>query len=84
MSLPAAAAQVTRGIKPCRKFEGHTEYVWGAIHLPASLVVLPRLGLAGFGSAFTGFAVGLAAMVSQADYSQLALAGFSWLAGLSR
>jgi WD40 repeat protein len=34
MSLPAAAAQVTRVIKPWRKFEGHTNPVRGAIHLP--------------------------------------------------
>src|ERR1700710_1242342 len=34
MSLPAAAAQVTRVIRPCGKFEGHTRRVHGAIHLP--------------------------------------------------
>src|ERR1700710_2515390 len=34
MSLPAAAAQVTRVIRPCGKFEGHTVAVRGGIRLP--------------------------------------------------
>src|ERR1700709_816559 len=34
MSLPAGVTQVTRVIRPCGKFEGHTGLVDGAIHLP--------------------------------------------------
>src|ERR1700709_925030 len=34
MPLPAAVTQVTRVIRPCGKFEGHTQLVRDAIHLP--------------------------------------------------
>jgi WD40 repeat protein len=34
MSLPAAVTQEIRAIRPCRKFEGHTELVRGVVHLP--------------------------------------------------
>jgi WD40 repeat protein len=34
MSLPAAMTQETREIRPCRKFEGHTNQINGVIHMP--------------------------------------------------
>ncbi|OAX31318.1 WD40 repeat-like protein [Rhizopogon vinicolor AM-OR11-026] len=34
MSSPAAGERQTRSIRPCQKFEGHTKWVNGVIHLP--------------------------------------------------
>jgi WD40 repeat protein len=34
MSLPAAVTEETRAIRPCHKFEGHTEAVADVIHVP--------------------------------------------------
>jgi WD40 repeat protein len=34
MSLPAAVTEETRAIRPCHKFEGHTETVADVIHVP--------------------------------------------------
>src|SRR5882757_7927503 len=34
MSLPTVSTETTRAIRPRHKFEGHTEDVYGVIHLP--------------------------------------------------
>jgi len=40
MSSPDAAAENTRLTKPCQKFEGHTDYVVGVIHLPGGQQIM--------------------------------------------
>ncbi|KAG1775637.1 hypothetical protein EV702DRAFT_1279780 [Suillus placidus] len=34
MASPTVKTKETSAITPCQKFEGHTDFVWGAIHLP--------------------------------------------------
>ena len=40
MSLLDTAAEDTRPTKPCQKFEGHTNWVNGAIHLPGGQQIM--------------------------------------------
>jgi WD40 repeat protein len=44
MSLPVAVTQETAAIRPCRKFEGHSELVRGVIHLPGGQRIMTCSG----------------------------------------
>src|SRR5947209_7303365 len=44
MSLPAVGTEKTRGISPQRKFEGHTGWVRGVIHMPGGQRIMTCSG----------------------------------------